>query len=345
MISELVARNWRTLIRPKYLEIEKESHTNTYGKFMASPLERGYGTTLGNALRRILLSSIQGAAVTSIKIDGVLHEFSTVAGVREDVAGLIMNIKELKLRLHNVDKDMITLDVSGEKEVKASDIQVSHNIEILNPDLHIATLGSDAKLKMEMTVEMGKGYVVAESNKKPNQPIGVVPIDSIFSPVLRVNYAVTNARVGQSTDYDRLSLEVFTDGSVLPEDAVAFASKILKEQFALFVNFVEEPEPIEEEKIIEEKPFNENLNRRVDELELSVRSANCLQNANIKYIGELVMRTESEMLRTKNFGRKSLNEIKEILSEMGLGLGLKVDGWTPPLTSAGPSVAETHRDE
>ncbi len=340
MMNDMVAKNWRTLIRPKNMEIERDSHTNTFGKFIASPLERGYGTTLGNALRRILLSSIQGAAVTSVKIDGVLHEFSTVPGVKEDVADIIMNFKELKLRLHGVDKTIIHLDATGPREVKAGDIQVNHNVEILNPDLHIATLDNDAKLKIEMTVEMGKGYISSEQNKTSNQAVGVIPIDSIFSPIQKVNYTVTNARVGQSTDFDRLTLDVHTDGSVLPEDAVAFASKILKEQVSLFINFVEEPEPVEEEIRTSEPPVNENLNRRVEELELSVRSANCLQNANIRYIGELVSRTEGEMLRTKNFGRKSLNEIKEILTEMGLSLGMKIDGWTPPDSTPAPTVSQ-----
>jgi len=325
----IVAKNWRSLIKPKLLEIEKDSKTGQYGKFIARPLERGFGLTLGNALRRILLSSIQGAAVTSIKVDGVLHEFSTIPGVKEDVTDIILNIKQLRLKLNGVDKDVIRIEASGEKEISAGDIITTPNVEILNPDLHIATLSGDSKLKLEMTVRLGKGYVAAEKNKSEKDPIGVIPIDAIFTPISKVNYTVTNARVGQATDYDRLILEVWTDGSVLPEDAVAYAAKIMKDQLSLFINFEEEAEPIEEEKS-EEPRHNENLNKRVDELELSVRSANCLQNANIKYIGELVQKSEAEMLKTKNFGRKSLNEIKDILQEMGLSLGMKIDGWEAP---------------
>lgn len=320
-------RNWRDLIRPKALEVEKDSLTQTYGKFIAKPLERGYGITLGNSLRRILLSSLQGAAVYAVKIDGVLHEFSTIQGVREDVTNIILNLKELRLKLNEGEHDVMHLNVSGEKDVKAADIKTSSKIEILNPDLHIATLGPDGKLKMELYVKMGRGYVPAERNKEDAQPIGVIPIDSIFTPILKVNYSVTNARVGQMTDYDKLTLEVWTDGSVKPDDAVAFAAKILKEQLQIFINFEETPEPLEE-PVIEKTPrLNPNLYRRVDELELSVRSANCLQNASIKYIGELCQKSEPEMLKTKNFGRKSLNEIKEILASMGLSLGMKIEGF------------------
>jgi DNA-directed RNA polymerase subunit alpha len=329
-MQTIVAKNWRSLIRPKILEIEKDSKTQNYGKFVAKPLERGFGITLGNALRRILLSSIQGAAVTNIKTEGVLHEFSTIPGVTEDVTDIILNLKQLRLKLSGVEKDVIRIDASGEKELTAADITTSSNVEILNPDLHIATLGSDAKLKMEMHVRIGKGYAPAERNKSENDPIGLIPIDAVFTPITKVNYTVTNARVGQATDYDRLTLEVWTDGSVLPEDAVAYAAKILRDQLSLFINFEEEAEPLEEE-ISHEPRSNEHLNKRVDELELSVRSANCLQNANIKYIGELVQKSEGEMLKTKNFGRKSLNEIKEILTEMGLSLGVKIEDWTPPV--------------
>ncbi|MFO1462659.1 MAG: DNA-directed RNA polymerase subunit alpha [bacterium] len=338
MANAIVAKNWRSLIKPKLLEIEKEGHSSTYGKFIAKPLERGFGLTMGNALRRILLSSIQGAAVTSIKIDGVLHEFSSVPGVKEDVTDIILNLKELKLKLHTVDEEVIRIEAKGEKEVKAGDIIVTQNVEVLNPDLHIATLSSDAKLNVELKVKMGKGYVPAEFNKAEGDPVGQIAIDALFSPILKVNYNVTNARVGRSTDYDRLTLEVWTDGSVLPEDAVAYSAKILKDQLSIFINFEEEVEP-EVIEIREDRPnFNENLSKRVDELELSVRSANCLQNANIKYIGELVQKSESEMLKTKNFGRKSLNEIKEILTEMGLGLGMKVEGWIAPVGGEEPSV-------
>lgn len=325
----LVAKNWRSLIKPKNLEIEKESKTSQYGKFIARPLERGFGITLGNALRRVLLSSIQGAAVISVKIEGVLHEFSTIPGVKEDVTDIILNLKQLRLQLSGVDHDIVRIEATGPKQVTAADIITTPNVEVLNPDLHIATLSADSTLKIELTVKLGKGFSLAEKNKSERDSIGTIPIDAIFTPIKKVNYTVTNARVGQATDYDRLTLEVWTDGSVLPEDAVAYSAKILKDQISLFINFEEEDEPLEE-MIIEEPKMNENLNKRVDELELSVRSANCLQNANIKYIGELVQKSEGEMLKTKNFGRKSLNEIKEILSEMGLGLGMKIEGWQLP---------------
>lgn len=337
MISQIVAKNWRALIKPKGIEIEKETHSKFFGKFTAKPLERGFGLTIGNALRRIMLSSIQGASVVNVKIDGVLHEFSAISGVKEDVTDIILNVKGLKLKLHDVEEDVIRIEASGEKEVTGADLITTANVEVLNPDHHIATLSGDGKLNMEMKVKMGKGYVPAELNKSENDPVGVIPIDALFSPVLRVNYNVTNARVGRSTDFDRLTLEVETDGTVAPEDAVAYAAKILKEQLVTFINFEEEEEPETSEEIQEEVPFNENLNKRVEELELSVRSANCLQNADIKHIGELVQKTESEMLKTKNFGRKSLNEIKEILSEMGLSLGMKIDNWQAPEDS-GPEL-------
>lgn len=320
-------RNWRDLIKPKSLDVEKDTLTETYGKFVAKPLERGYGITLGNSLRRILLSSLQGAAVSAVKIDGVLHEFSTVQGVREDVTNIILNVKELRLKLHEGSHDVMHIEASGEKVIKAKDIKISSKVEILNPDLHIATVGPEGKLKMDLYVKMGRGYVPAERNKEESMPIGMVPIDSIFTPVLKVNYNVTNARVGQMTDYDKLILEIWTDGSVRPDDALAFAAKILKEQLQTFINFEEVAEPVEEAVIEDGPKLNANLYRRVDELELSVRSANCLQNAEIKFIGELCQRSEMEMLKTKNFGRKSLNEIKEILTSMGLSLGMKVDGF------------------
>ncbi|MBI2092542.1 MAG: DNA-directed RNA polymerase subunit alpha [Deltaproteobacteria bacterium] len=319
--------NWRNLIKPKALEVERDTLTATYGKFVAKPLERGYGITLGNSLRRVLLSSLQGAAISAVKIDGVLHEFSTIQGVREDVTNIILNLKELRLKLHEGDHDVMHIEASGEREIKAKDIKISSKIEILNPDLHIASLGPEGKLKIELHVKLGRGYVPAERNKTEGMPIGIIPIDSIFTPVLKVNYNVTNARVGQMTDYDRLTLEVWTDGSVKPDDAVAFAAKILKEQLQIFINFEEVAEPVEEMRIEETSSLNANLYRRVDELELSVRSANCLQNANIKFIGELCQRSEAEMLKTKNFGRKSLNEIKEILTSMGLALGMKLEGF------------------
>lgn len=320
-------RNWRDLIKPRALDVDKATLTPTYGKFVIKPLERGYGTTMGNSLRRILLSSLQGAAVAAVKIDGVLHEFSTLPGVREDVTNIILNLKELRLKLHDGASDVMKIEASGEKEIKARDIKTSSKIEILNPDLHIATLGPEGKLKMELYVKMGRGYVPAERNKEESQPIGVIPIDAIFTPILKVNYNVTNARVGQMTDYDRLTMEIWTDGSVKPEDALAFSAKIFKEQLQVFINFEETAEPVEEDVVRDVPKLNPNLYRRVDELELSVRSANCLQNASIKYIGELCQRSETEMLKTKNFGRKSLNEIKEILTSMGLSLGMKVDGF------------------
>lgn len=329
-------RNWRNLIKPKFLEYEKESGTPTYGKFVARPLERGFGQTLGNTLRRILLSSLQGAAITNVRIDGVLHEFATVPGVVEDVADILLNLKQVRLKIHSGDQETIRLEVKGEREVKAGDIQTGENVTILNPDLHLATLNADGKLKVEMSIKMGKGYVPAERNKSEKDPIGTIVLDSIHSPIVKVNYMVTNARVGQMTDYDRLTLEVTTDGSLLPADAVAFAAKILKEQLQIFINFEEIPEPLVEEVVPERPAINENLNRRVDELELSVRSANCLENADIRYIGELCQKTEAEMLKTKNFGRKSLNEIKEILAEMGLGLGMKLEGWSLPPSNQKP---------
>jgi DNA-directed RNA polymerase subunit alpha len=336
MANNIVAKNWRSLIKPKMLEVENETHTSTYGKFIAKPLERGFGLTIGNALRRILLSSVQGAAVTSVKIDGVLHEFSSIPGVKEDVTDIILNLKELKLKLHTVAEDVVRIEASGEKEVKAGDIITTQNVEVLNPDLHIATLSGDGKLNIELKVSMGKGYVSAEFNKTEEDTVGAIPIDALFSPILRVNYSVTNARVGRSTDYDRLTIEVWTDGSVLPEDAMAYSSKILKDQLSIFINFEEEMEPEIETIVAEEPALNENLSKRVEELELSVRSANCLQNANIKYIGELVQKSEGEMLKTKNFGRKSLNEIKEILGEMGLSLGMKIENWEMPIHEIPP---------
>ena len=321
-------RNWRKMIRPKGLEFDAGDVTATYGKFVARPLERGFGITLGNSLRRVLLSSLQGAAVTSVRFENVDHEFSTIEGVTEDVTDIVLNLKQLRLKLHDGESDTIRIDAKGPGVVKAKNLLVSEKMNVLNPDLHIATLSEGARLKGEFKVHLGKGYVAAERNKTEEDPIGTIPVDAIFSPVTRCNFQVTNARVGQRTDYDKLTMEVWTDGSVRPDDAVAFAAKILKEQLSLFINFDEISEPTELEYSSDERPpVNENLYRRVDDLELSVRSANCLQNANIRYIGELVQRSEPEMLKTKNFGRKSLNEIKEILTEMGLSLGMKVDGF------------------
>ena len=329
-MGDLKARNWRELIRPKSIVISEDVHTTSYGKFLCEPLERGFGITIGNALRRILLSSLQGAAIVSVRFEDVVHEFSTIPGVMEDVTDIILNLKEIKLKLLGSEEAFVRLVKEGESEAIAGDIETDGLIEILNPDKHIATLNKEGRLHMEMVVKSGKGYVSAERLENKNQSIGMIPIDAIFSPIEKVNYVVTNARVGQITDYDKLTLEIWTDGSVFPEDAVAYAAKILKEQMGPFINFEEEPEPIEEEKEEEEEKLNENLFRPVSELELSVRSANCLKNANITLIGELVQKTESDMLKTKNFGRKSLNEIKGILEEMGLSLGMKLDNFSPP---------------
>ncbi len=317
-------RNWRSLIRPRSLEVDNETLTDRYGKFVVRPLERGFGVTLGNSLRRILLSSLQGAAITSVKIEGALHEFTTIPGVLEDVTDIVLNLKGVRFKLDSYDSRTVRIESRGECEVTAGDIITGGGVEILNPEHHIATLNAEGRLYAEMTVKMGKGYVPADKNTDGNLPIGTIPMDAIFTPVRKVNFTVTNARVGHETDYDKLTLEVWTDGSVAPRDAVAYAAKILKEQLQVFINFEEEPEPVEPEEEEEEEEFNENLFKTVDELELSVRSANCLQNANIKYIYELVEKTEAEMLKTKNFGRKSLNEIKEILGEMGLSLGMKL---------------------
>lgn len=325
-----IYKNWRSLIRPKFIEVEKETRTDSYAKFIAKPLERGFGISIGNALRRILLSSLQGAAITAVRIDGVHHEFSTIPGVKQDVVNIILNLKKIRLKLLETENALMSLTVNQAGIVKAGDFETGGHVEILNPDQEIAVLSEEGKLNMEVEVSMGKGYFLAEEHKKGNAPIETIFIDSHFAPITKVNYTVTNARVGQVTDYDRLNLEIWTNGSITPEDALAFAAKILKDQVQVFINFDELIEPQEEEIKIEENMFSENLNRRVDELELSVRSANCLQNANIRYIGELVQRSEMEMLRTKNFGRKSLNEIKEILTEMGLGLGIKIDGWSVP---------------
>jgi DNA-directed RNA polymerase subunit alpha len=327
--NELMYMNWREVIKPRGIDISES--TPSYAKFVCQPLERGFGTTIGNALRRILLSSLHGTAIVSVKIDNVMHEFTAIPGVLEDVSEVVLNLKEVRLRMSDPGPRTLRIEASGEREVKAGDIIADGSFEILNPELHIATLSKDAKLHMTMTAKAGKGYVSADMNKGEEDPIGTIPMDAVFSPIKRVNYVVGNARVGQRTDYDKLTLEVWTDGSIVPEDAVAYAAKILKEQMNMFINFDEaaEPEPEPEGREVEEKPVNENLYRSVEELELSVRSANCLKNASIGYIGELVQKTEAEMLKTKNFGRKSLNEIKEVLSEMGLTLGMKIEGFVP----------------
>jgi DNA-directed RNA polymerase subunit alpha len=344
MADTFVAKNWRDLIKPRRLDVDQDSLSNTYGKFVAEPLERGFGTTLGNSLRRVLLSSLQGAAITSVKIEGVDHEFTTIPEVAEDVTDVVLNLKEVLLRMHTNEVKTLRIEAEGPKEVKAGDIIADQDVEILNPGHHICTISEGGKVRMELTCRRGRGYQAASSNKVAGSPIGTIPIDSLFSPIRKVNYQVTNARVGQVTDYDRLSLEVWTDGSVAPQDAVAYAAKIVKEQLTVFVNFDETEEPVAVEAPKEEAKLNENLFRSVDELELSVRSANCLQQANIKSIGDLVQRTEAEMLKTKNFGRKSLKEIKEILAEMGLSLGMKLENWPPknmpvPAPSAGAGAA------
>jgi DNA-directed RNA polymerase subunit alpha len=315
------------MIKPKRLEADDKSLTSTYGKFVGEPFERGYGTTIGNSLRRILLSSLYGAAITAVRIRGILHEFSTLPGVTEDVTDIVLNLKEVRVKLLDAPLDTVRLSVKGERNVTAADIVTGPRVEILNPEQHIATLSKDGQLEMEMVVKRGRGYVAAEHNKEEGDPVGTVPLDAIFSPVLKVNFNVTNARVGQRTDYDRLVMEIWTDGSVKPEDALAYAARILQDQLAIFVNFEEETEIAEPLEEAIEGTINENLFGPVDELELSVRSANCLQNADIKFIGELVQRSEQEMLKTKNFGRKSLNEIREILHEMSLGFGMRLEGF------------------
>ncbi len=324
-MGDLKARNWRELIKPKSIVMEDENHSSFYGKFVCEPLERGFGITIGNSLRRILLSSLQGAAIVSVKFDNIVHEFSSIPGVMEDVTEIILNLKELNFKLIDVEESVLSLSVEGEGLVTAGDIDPNESVEILDPNKPIATLSKKGKLNMEMVVKMGKGYVPAEKDSNSTNEIGNILIDASFSPIKKVNYVVTNARVGQKTDYDKLTLEIFTDGSVFPEDAIAYSAKILKEQMTPFINFEEEAEPDEVEEEEEGDKLNENLFRPVSELELSVRSANCLKNAEITMIGELVQKTESEMLKTKNFGRKSLNEIKTILSEMGLSLGMKLD--------------------
>jgi len=322
-------KNWRDLIKPKALEVEKESLTSTFGKFTARPLELGYGLTLGNSLRRVLLSSLQGAAITNVKIEGALHEFGTLPGVKEEVTEIILNLKKIRFRLSS-EESTVRVNITSAGIVTANDIETPHDVDVLNPDQVICHLSDGGKFVAELTVERGRGYVAAEQNKKEDSALGTIAIDSFFSPIQKVNFTVQNSRVGQRTDYDKLILEVWTDGSLRPEDAVALGSKILKDQLTLFLNFQEEAEPTAAKEKEKKESFNPNLYRTVEELELSVRSANCLQNANIKYIYELVQRSEAEMLKTKNFGRKSLNEIKEILTEMGLSLGMKLDGFQAP---------------
>lgn len=328
--NELSYMNWREMIKPEKVQV---TSTANYGKFVCEPLERGFGITIGNSLRRIILSSLHGAAIVSVKFENVMHELSVIPGVYEDVSEIILNLKEVRLKLSDSEPRTVRIDAKGQGDVTANHIVSDDGrVEILNPDLHIARLTEEGELKMTMTVNYGKGYALAEANKDEEAPIGMIPIDAVFSPIKRVNYVVGNARVGQKTDYDKLTIEVWTDGSILPEDAVAYAAKILKEQMTIFINFDEELEPELDTKAddTEQPQFNENLYRSVEELELSVRSANCLKNADILKIYQLVQKTEAEMLKTKNFGRKSLNEIKEVLSEMDLSLGMKLEGFVPP---------------
>jgi DNA-directed RNA polymerase subunit alpha len=324
----VIQKNWQELIKPQKIEIGHGANPKTNGKIVAEPLERGFGLTLGNALRRILLSSLQGAAVTGIQIDGVLHEFSSIPGVREDVTDIVLNVKALSVRMHAEGPKRMRVHAEGPCEVTAGMIEAGADIEIMNPDLVICTLDKGATFNMEMVVNTGKGYRPAAMNRPEECPVGLIPVDSVFSPVRKVSYEIEDTRVGQITDYDKLTLNVETNGVITPEDAVAFAARIMQDQLAVFINF-EEPDAASNGEEVDELPFNRNLLRKVDELELSVRSANCLKNDNIVYIGDLVQKSESDMLRTPNFGRKSLNEIKEVLTNMGLHLGMQVEGWPP----------------
>lgn len=326
-------KNWNELISPERLVVNEESRSNTFGKFSCQPLERGFAITIGNALRRILLSSIRGVAITSIRIGGAQHEFTTIEGVKEDVADIILNLKQVRLKLNSSDSSVAVIDKKGPCTVKACDIVGSAFVEIMNPDQHVCTITGNSSLRIELNVEWGKGYSPAEQHKSENQLIGTIPIDATFSPIKRIAHIVSQARVGQQTDYDKLTMEIETDGSVYPENALAYAAKILKEQLDIFINF-------DESKVVEpdffdgslgnEPEFPSFLDKNVEDLELSVRSANCLKNAEISFIGQLVQKTDAEMLKTKNFGRKSLNEIKSLLSEHELTLGMNIDGWIPP---------------
>ncbi|MFD1704900.1 DNA-directed RNA polymerase subunit alpha [Methylopila henanensis] len=324
----VIQKNWQDLIKPNKLEVAPSGDGKRTATMVAEPLERGFGLTLGNALRRILLSSLQGAAVTSVHIDGVLHEFSSIPGVREDVTDIVLNIKDVAIKMQGEGPKRMVLRKQGPGQVVAGDIQVVGDVQILNPDLVLCTLDEGAEIRMEFTVDTGKGYVPADRNRPEDAPIGLIPVDSLYSPVKKVSYRVENTREGQILDYDKLTLTVETNGSITPDDAVAYAARILQDQLEVFVNF-EEPKKESVQSAIPELAFNPALLKKVDELELSVRSANCLKNDNIVYIGDLIQKTEAEMLRTPNFGRKSLNEIKEVLAQMGLHLGMEVGGWPP----------------
>lgn len=337
-------KNWHDLIQPEKLEVSKQTRTDKFAKFVCQPFERGFATTIGNSLRRILLSSIRGAAITSVKVENALHEFTTIDGVREDLADIILNFKLVRLKLNDGESHTVVIEKKGPGVVTAGDIKGGAFVEVMNPDLTICTITSNATFRAELEVKWGKGYKSAELNKQADQPIGVIPIDASFSPIKRIQYIVNQARVGQQTDYDRLTLEIETDGSVTPESALAYAAKILKEQMTIFINFDEEsaePDVIESSDDEHEKypPF---LDKDVDDLELSVRSANCLKNAKIQYIGQLVQKSDAEMLKTKNFGRKSLNEIRALLAEHNLNLGMNVEGWVPPdQRESGGSIEES----
>jgi len=327
MESSAITKNWESLIKPGKLNIESNEN-KSITTLVAEPLEKGYALTIGNSLRRILLSSIRGSAITSIQIDGVLHEFSSIKGVREDVTDIVLNLKSLSLKVMSEGSKKLILDVKGPGEIKAKDIQPNSEVTVLNPDLIICHLDDNTKFHMELTASTGKGYCPSEKNKIEDAPLGLIPIDSLFSPVKKVSYTVENAREGKSLDYDKLVMNIETDGSIDAEDAVAYAARIFQDQLSLFVNF-DEPKVIEQKTTVAEPAFNKNLLKKVDELELSVRSMNCLKNDNIIYIGDLVQKSESEMLRTPNFGRKSLNEIKEVLNSMSLFLGMEIPNWPP----------------
>lgn len=324
-------RNWHELIKPEKLEVDSSKHTDTYGKFVCQPLERGFATTIGNSLRRILLSSLQGAAITTVKIEGALHEFTAMKDIMEDVSEIILNLKMVRLKLNCAESQVVIIEKKGAGEVTAADIGGSAFVDVMNPEQHICTLTGPVDFHAEMTVEWGKGYQPAEKMEKEDLSIGQIPIDAIFTPIKKMNYITSQARVGQQTDYDKLILEIETDGSVRPENALAYAAKILKEQMQIFINFDEEKvEPEKKDEVEEVEPLNPYLDKPVEDLELSVRSANCLKNADINYIGDLAQKTDQEMLKTKNFGRKSLNEIKTLLAEMDLTLGMKFENWVAP---------------
>ncbi|MCB9979108.1 MAG: DNA-directed RNA polymerase subunit alpha [Rhodospirillales bacterium] len=324
----MIYKNWQELIKPSKIEVGHAKSSRTVARIVVDPLERGFGLTIGNALRRVLMSSLQGAAVTSLTIDGVLHEFSSIEGVREDVIDIVQNVKAIAVRMHSEGPRRMRVSAEGPCEVTAGMIEAGADIEIMNPELVLCSLDKGAKISIEMTVNTGKGYRPASQNRPEEAPVGLIPVDSVFSPIVKVSYEVEDTRVGQVTDYDKLTLHVETNGVISPEDAVAYAARILQDQLQVFINF-EEPQDARSSDVERDLPFNKNLLRKVDELELSVRSANCLKNDNIVYIGDLVQRSEADMLRTPNFGRKSLNEIKEVLTNMGLHLGMQVDGWPP----------------